>query len=425
MMAAVAMVLVGSSAVFADDTKGPAEPPIPTKGPLYSDDSPQGKSQEEGAVLEQGAEDAEAVQGTEPVETLEDLPGAREGVVLVAFAPGTQKAAMSRAGEQSGAALAQANLTSSDVAVPFAEYKSDTLTTEELMARFRGMPGVVAVSPDGVERIAETGGEPVDWQSDITETIAPAPNDPYFGAQWALEQWSDYDIDVRTAWGYTYGSSDVVVAVLDTGVDYNHPDLWANMWHNPGEVRNDGVDNDSNGYVDDYYGVDTCTYDGHGPDGDPWDEHTHGTHVAGTIAASTGNNKGVAGVAPGARIMAVRVLGQDGFGYQSDIIAGINYIVDMKVNHGINVVAINASLSGSTYNSVYEAAVQAAGNAGILFCAAAGNDTLNLDSYPRYPAAFGCANIISVGATDDYDDRSWFSNYSNTQVDLFAPGKRS
>ncbi len=332
--------------------------------------------------------------------------------MLVEFAPGTQSKVMSQAADRAGVAVLSAHATRSEKALPFAEFSSDSLSTEELIRQFEGTPGVVSVSADYSRSITEASDTPNDWQSSVTAVDAPAPNDSYFSSLWGLEQYNDCDIDARRAWALTTGASNVVVAVLDTGVDYNHADLSANMWRNPGEVRNDGVDNDGNGYVDDYYGIDT--YD---VDSDPFDEVFHGTHVAGTIAATANNGRGVVGVAYNARVLAVRV--GDGSIWDSDVIEGINYVIDLKVNRGVNVVAINASFGGAAYNSVLRSAIVAAGNAGIMFCASAGND---YSSIVNYPAAYDCSNIISVGASDEYDYKADFSNYNSTQVDLFAPG---
>jgi subtilisin family serine protease len=287
-------------------------------------------------------------------------------------------------------------------------YSSDTLSTAELVQRFQSTPGVVAVSPD--------------YQRSITMT----PNDPFFPNLWGLENTGQAvsgttgtagaDIDATTAWDTAQGAG-TVVADIDSGVDYTHPDLNANMWVNPGEIPGNGIDDDHDGYVDDVYGIDAAA-----GDSDPMDENGHGTHTAGTIAAVGNNNIGVIGVAPQAKVMALRFLDASGNGADSAAITCINYAISMKLNHGVNVVAISASWGGSGYDTLLYNAVQNAANAGIVFVTAAGNNGTNNESTPFYPANYGNANLIAVGASTSNDQRASFSNYGPTKVDLFAPG---
>ncbi len=216
--------------------------------------------------------------------------------VIVEYGPGTSKATMRQAAAGSDAVCerAQAGKAGSR---SLAVYTSKTLSTKELMAKFRGAPGVVQVSPNNINTICET------------------PNDVFFADLWGLNNPGtsgsvvDADVDAPEAWDLTTGSPDVVVAILDSGVAYTHRDLAANMWVNPGEIPGDGIDNDNNGYVDDVHGIDA--YSG---DSDPWDENGHGTHVAGTAAAVGNNGISVVGVAWQAKIMALRFLGPDGSG---------------------------------------------------------------------------------------------------------------
>ena len=250
------------------------------------------------------------------------------------------------------------------------------------------------------------------------------PNDPRFREQWGLNNTGqtggipDADIDAPEAWEIETSASNIIVAVLDTGINYTHPDLAANMWINPGEVSQPGVvgpndfnnvDDDGNGYVDDIYG-----YDFVDDDGDPNDENFHGTHVAGIIGAVGDNGIGVAGVCWRVKLMAVRILDADGRGTIEGAIDGIDYAVAMDVN------VINASWGTYTYSFALYDAIASAGDAKILFVAAAGND-----GYPfaDYPAGYGLDNIISVMATNDFDMRALFSNYSPVEVDLGAPGE--
>ncbi|MCC5871942.1 MAG: S8 family serine peptidase [Gammaproteobacteria bacterium] len=245
-------------------------------------------------------------------------------------------------------------------------------------------------------------------------------NDTHYGLQWGLENTGqdirgvkgrfDADIDAEKAWSSTIGNPDVVVAVIDTGVDYTHEDLVANVWINPGEIAGDGIDNDGNGYVDDIYGWDFWSNDA-----DPMDEQGHGTHVAGTICAEGNNGIGVSGVVWRCRIMALRFLGPDG-GFTSGAIAALQYAVDKGVK------VSNNSWGGGGYSSALYDAIRNAGKSGHLFIAAAGNDATNTDSTPHYPSSYDLDNILSVAATNNKDQLAGFSNYGAKTVDLGAPG---
>src|SRR5665648_166083 len=186
--------------------------------------------------------------------------------------------------------------------------------------------------------------------NDILYAVDVTPNDPGFADLWGLNNTGqtggtvDADIDAPEAWSTTTGSSGVVVADIDTGVAYDHVDLAANMWHNPSEIAN-GMDDDGNGYIDDVYGIDVAN-----GDSDPYDDNAHGTHTSGTMAAVGDNGVGITGVAWQARIMALKFLNASGSGTTAGAIACINYVVNEKVNHGVNVVAINASFGGGSYN---------------------------------------------------------------------------
>ena len=239
---------------------------------------------------------------------------------------------------------------------------------------------------------------------------AATPNDSYFYNQWGLNQTSDIDIDAPEAWSVTTGSDDVVVAVIDTGIDYNHPDLINNIWVNPGEIAGNGVDDDGNGYVDDIHG-----YDFFDNDGDPMDIDGHGTHVSGIIGATGDNGLGVSGVAQHVKLMALRFLGPDG-GFTSDAVRALNY----AVANGATV--SNNSWGGGGYSTTLRNAIATARNAGHIFVAAAGNNAVNNDNSPHYPSNYTLDNLISVAASDRYDQLASFSNYGVTSVDLVAPG---
>ncbi|MFM8577268.1 MAG: DVUA0089 family protein [Planctomycetaceae bacterium] len=266
-------------------------------------------------------------------------------------------------------------------------------------------PGVAAVEPDFA--IASTA----------------LPNDPSLGSLWGLRNLGQSggvvgaDIRAETAWNTTTGSRSVVVAVIDSGVDYRHADLAANIWTNPREIAGDGIDNDRNGFVDDVRG-----YDFANGDGDPMDDNGHGTHVAGTIGAVGNNGVGVTGVAWQVSIMPLKFLNGSGSGSTSNALAAINYATQMRRDYGVNIVATNNSWGGGGFSMVLRDAIEAGGRAGILFVAAAGNDGTNIDVAPQYPAAYPGTSIISVAATARDNSLAGFSNHGGVNVDLAAPG---
>ncbi|HAZ45207.1 MAG TPA: hypothetical protein DCZ55_12255 [Cyanobacteria bacterium UBA11371] len=244
-------------------------------------------------------------------------------------------------------------------------------------------------------------------------SLDATPNDPSFDQLWGLNNTAqtggklDADIDAPEAWNIQTGNN-VVVGVIDTGVDYNHPDLAANIWTNPGEIAGDGIDNDGNGYVDDIHG-----YDFSDGDSNPLDYQGHGTHVAGTIAAVGNNSTGVAGVNWSAKILPIKIFPN---ATDFNIVKAIEYSANMGVK------VTNNSWGGGPGSAALKDAIQFAGSKGQLFIAAAGNDGTNTDIFPHYPSSFNLDNIISVAATDHNDALAGFSNYGATSVDLGAPG---
>lgn len=260
-------------------------------------------------------------------------------------------------------------------------------------------------------------------EPDYPLSIDALPDDPSFSNLYGLHNTgqsggiADADIDALEAWNTTTGDSDIIVAVIDTGVQYTHPDLAANMWTNPGEIAENGIDDDSNGYVDDVYGIDTANNDS-----DPMDDHSHGTHVAGTIGAVGNNGVGISGVNWDVSIMALKYLDSTGNGSTSDAIELLNYIYNMKANKGINIRLSNNSWGGGGYSqALYDAIVQTE-LAGILFVAAAGNDGTDNDLLPHYPSSYNLDSIIAVAATDDDDAAYTGTNDGLTSVDMAAPG---
>ncbi len=310
--------------------------------------------------------------------------------------------------------------------------------------RFATMSEMESLSLDGTmsveDAVARLSSDPrVEFAepSFIVATHA-VPNDEHFDQQWGLHnigqeindyptQGADIDVDGPEAWDHGTGSSTVVIADIDEGVDVTHPDLAANAWTNPGETAGNGVDDDGNGFVDDVNGWDflnddPSVFDGASDTTDSTD--FHGTHTGGTIGAVGNNGIGVAGVCWNVRIMSLKFLQFQGT--TEDAIAAVDYAVMMK-QRGVNIRAINASWGGSNYSSGLYTAIQSAGAADILFCASAGNGGADgvgddNDAFPSYPASYDLPNIISVASWTRYDQLSSFSNYGATTVDIAAPG---
>jgi subtilisin family serine protease len=255
--------------------------------------------------------------------------------------------------------------------------------------------------------------------------IDAAANDPAYGNLWGLENggqtingWPgtpDADIDAPDAWARTTGSNSVTVGVIDTGVDWSHPDLASQIWTNPGEncsgCRTDNVDNDHNGYVDDWHGWDFVN-----DDNNPMDDHGHGTHVAGTIGAAGNNGIGITGVTWNVRIMPLKFLNAQGSGTTADAVSAILF----SAENGADLT--NNSWAGGEYSQALADAIAVADERGLLFVAAAGNDGSDNDLEPTYPASYELPNVISVAATSNSDDVAYFSNVGRRSVDLGAPG---
>ena len=254
-----------------------------------------------------------------------------------------------------------------------------------------------------------------------TETDLELPDDPQFDQQWALNNLGQdggkagADIGALNAWKKTHGSNEVVVAVLDSGVDYTHVDLRSNMWLRPENLpryTDDelGTFNDEHGFNE----TDQVT--------DPMDDNGHGTHCAGIIGAEGDNSEGIAGINWQVKIMPLKFLGRGGFGTTADAIKAINYAIDRK-KHGINVRVINASWGSTSKSKALEDVIRAAGEQGILFVAAAGNDGSDNDRRPHYPSNYDLPNVISVAALDRNDQLTSFSNFGIKTVHVAAPGK--
>ncbi|CAN5561458.1 hypothetical protein BH23CHL2_BH23CHL2_26180 [soil metagenome] len=263
-------------------------------------------------------------------------------------------------------------------------------------------------------------------------SIDQIPNDPEYPLQWGLDNTgqiingtagiADADIDAPEAWEITTGSPEVIVAVIDSGVNFSHPDFGANnrsnslLWQNSGELcpgcSTDGLDNDGNGYIDDWRGWDFVNLDEN-----PHDDNGHGTHVAGIIAARGNNGEGGVGIAPNVTIMSIKAFGAGGGGTSGGTVGSVLY----AANHGAHI--INASWGGIAPSISLEEAVDYAGQQGVLFVAAGGNDGFDTDLIGHFPSGLDLNSLISVGATNNRDELADFSNYGLKSVDIGAPGE--
>jgi len=324
----------------------------------------------------------------------------QEGELLVKFKTRKTRAeADVVASEQSAVVIQEFPVLSRSRRSSYFLIASGQRSTARLLDGMGAHPDVEAVSPNYRRRLLSS------------------PNDPKLALQWGLKK-----ISATEAWEKNIGSAGVVLAVMDTGADYRHEDLAGNIWNNPGEIAANGIDDDHNGFIDDVHGYDFASTNNGGQDSDPMDIDTHGSHVAGTIAAVGNNGIGACGVNWTARVMILKCFRPDMGISDADSIAGFEYALLMKMDYGVNLVAINASFGGPGYNQLQEDAIAAAGDQGIIVVCAAGNDGTDNDSSAFYPASYDLPNIISVAASDANDQLADFSNYGLKSVDIAAPG---
>lgn len=292
----------------------------------------------------------------------------------------------------------------------------DNASPAEIVAQYRKLPEV-EYAEENFEITLSRSAEEIEIAG-VTASIRPT--DPQFAEQWALLNEGQRggkqgaDIGATSAWTVTTGSEDVVVAVLDSGVDYLHEDLAPNMWKRPASMT-PYQDRDL-GVVDDVHGfnaVDNAS--------DPMDENGHGTHCAGIIGAEGGNGLGIAGVNWKVRIMPLKFMNAGGYGTTKDAIEAINYVIERK-KAGVNVRIISASWGSTQKSRALEEVIRKAYENDILFVAAAGNSSVNNDRSPHYPSSYNVPNVVSVAALDRHDQLASFSNYGPKSVAVAAPG---
>jgi subtilisin family serine protease len=315
-----------------------------------------------------------------------------DGELLVKFKDGTASASAFRANNEIGARVLEkfADLKWERVELPAG------VTVEAAAARYAALPEVEYAQPNFYYYLQAT------------------PNDPSFASLYGMTK-----ISAPSAWDLTTGSSSVVVANIDTGIRYTHQDLAANVWTNPGEINGNNIDDDGNGFIDDFYG-----WDFRFNDSDPLDQNGHGTHTSGTIGAIGNNSLGVVGVNWNVKIMAIKIYSSSGADSTSAMVINAYNYVRMMKNLGVNIRVTNNSYGGCPetcgYDQATKDALDAMGDAGILNVFAAGNSGTNNDASPFYPASYTSPSVLAVAASNSSDNNAF--NFGATSVDLAAPG---
>ena len=321
-------------------------------------------------------------------------PSMVPGEVIIKFKPGASAADVRAVLEDLGATRVKRLGR-----IRAEEHRIARLGVLEAVKRYRRHPAVEFIEPNWIVH------------ADVV------PNDPLFPQQWALLNTGQTggapgaDIHATSAWDVETGSADVVVAIVDTGIDYAHPDLAANIWTNAQEIPGNDLDDDGNGFIDDVHG-----YDFLNGDPDPMDDNGHGTHVSGIVAAVGDNGIGVAGVAWNVKVLPLKFLDETGTGSTVGAVQAIEY----AIRNGARI--LNLSWGGTDFSAALEAAIEDANAAGLVCVAAAGNDGLSLDQFPHFPASFTVPNMIAVASSTESDELSGFSNFGRGTVSLAAPG---
>jgi thermitase len=353
---------------------------------------------------------------------------ANEAEVIVHFKPGTSVETIESIAAQHNDVVEDEIEAVDGLAVIQDE---NHLDAETVAAQYRAMTDVVDYAEPNYEINLEPEFSTILDRSALAKLDKSLsnnlPNDPQFADQWSLENTgqrggkSKADISAVQAWKKTKGSDDVVVAVLDTGVDYTHPDLAGNIWTRPANVPK--YMDDDLGELDDVHGYSAFQDDGDAEDKtDPMDDNGHGTHCAGIIGAEGDNNFGITGINWHVKIMPLKFMDANGSGSTKDAIEAINYVIDRK-QHGVNVRIISASWGSTMKSRALEDVIKKAGEEGILFVAAAGNNGDDSDKRPHYPAGYKLPNVMPVAALDRNDQLASFSNYGAKSVFIAAPGK--
>jgi thermitase len=286
----------------------------------------------------------------------------------------------------------------------------DNVEAESIAAEYRALPEVEYAEPSYEISLSHDGGGFKHLH----------PNDARFSEQWALANDGQNggkpgaDVAALRAWATTTGDDDIIVAVLDSGVDYNHSDLQHNIWIRAENVKQ--YEDSELGSIEDVHG-----YNAVDNTGDPMDENGHGTHCAGIVGAEGGNEIGISGVNWKVKIMPLKFMNASGFGTSKNAIEAINYVIDRK-RAGVNVRIISASWGTKLRSRALEDVIRKAYEEGILFVAASGNDSLSTDLLPQYPASYNLGNLISVAALNRKDELASFSNYGVNSVHIAAPG---
>lgn len=303
--------------------------------------------------------------------------------------------------------------------------RSDGKGDLQLLRLPAGLPVLEAQRRFAREQVVDFA-EP-NWRYQHDGKKALPGDDPYYkdGSLWGMHgarspmHANEYGSGADWAWIQGNNKCDraIHIGVIDEGMMADHPDLANNVWTNPFDPA-DGVDNDGNGYVDDTRGWDFFYDDNTSFDGTQDD---HGTHVAGTIGARGANNIGVVGACPKVTMIPAKFLGPS-FGYTDDAVRAVDYITDLKLRHGLNIVATNNSWGGGGFSRALQNAIERAGQAEILFIASAGNGASNNDASPHYPSSYPNDNVISVANITRSGTKEFFSNWGKTTVDLGAPG---
>lgn len=352
-----------------------------------------------------------------------------EGEVIVKFKQGTEKSFLT--------SKSLTNLGLNDersINTKFEHLKvlkiNKSLTSrsmDEVLKSLRSNPNVEYAEPNYIYSVNPIRGKAFANKkveaSPFYEMLSATPDDPRFGELWGLRNTGSNepkggagvegaDVNAMKAWDLTTGSKQVKIAVIDTGADYNHPDLKANMWVNEKELNGKpGVDDDGNGFIDDIHG-----YNFAANTADPMDGHGHGTHCSGTIGALHDNKVGVSGVMSDVTIMPVKFLDDSGSGTLEAAVKAIDYATSMNVD------LMSNSWGGGGYSQALFDAIKRASDKGIVFTAAAGNESNNNDASPSYPATYQLPNVISVAALTAQNGLAYFSCYGRNTVHIAAPG---